>query len=50
MMLLVVATLAAFAGAFLGTLLLKKITFAFVQNLVTILLFLFAIALAMGLI
>lgn len=48
--LLVIATLAAFAGAFLGTLLLKKITFTLIQHLVTVLLLLLAIALAMGLI
>lgn len=48
--LLVVATLAAFAGAFLGTLLLKKITFSLIQKIVTIMLLLLAIALGAGLV
>jgi uncharacterized protein len=49
-LLLVVATLAAFAGAFLGTLLLKKITFSLIQKVVTIMLLLLAIALGAGLV
>jgi uncharacterized membrane protein YfcA len=48
--LLVVATLAAFAGAFLGTLLLKKITFSLIQKIVTIMLLLLAVALGAGLV
>jgi uncharacterized membrane protein YfcA len=48
--LLIVATLSAFAGALLGNLLLKKITLAIVQQMVTIMLILVAIALGAGLI
>lgn len=48
--LLIVATLAAFAGAFTGTLLLKKITFSFIQSVVTIMLILLAVALGLGLV
>lgn len=48
MTLLVVATLAAFAGAFTGTLLLKKITFSFMQKIVTVMLILLSVALALG--
>ena len=48
--LVIVATLAAFAGAFIGSLLLKKITFSYIQILVTIMILLLAIALGMGLI
>jgi uncharacterized protein len=48
--LLIVATLAAFAGAFTGTLLLKKITFSFIQRFVTIMLILLAVALGLGLV
>jgi uncharacterized protein len=48
--LLVVATLAAFAGAFLGTLVLKKITFSLIQRIVTIMLLLLAVALGAGLV
>lgn len=48
--LLIVATAAAFAGALLGNLLLKKITFSVVQKVVTVMLFLIAVALGMGLI
>lgn len=48
--LLIVATVAAFAGALLGNLLLKKITFSIIQKVVTVMLFLIAIALGAGLI
>jgi uncharacterized protein len=47
--LLMVATVAAFAGALLGNLLLKKITFSIIQKVVTVMLFLIAIALGVGL-
>lgn len=48
--LIIVASLAAFAGAFLGTLLLKKITFSLIQKFVTVMLILLAVALGMGLV
>jgi len=48
--LLVVASLAAFAGAIAGNLLLKKITLSFIQHMVTVMLLLLAVALGMGLI
>lgn len=48
--LIVSATLAAFAGAFIGNRLLKKITLDLIQRLVAILLILIALALATGLI
>jgi uncharacterized protein len=47
---LLVATLCAFAGAFLGTLLLKKITFSLIQKIVAVMLMLLAIALGTGLV
>lgn len=46
----VVATAAAFVGAYGGSRLLKKITIAAVQNIVTVLLLLIAVALGAGLI
>jgi uncharacterized protein len=49
-MLLVVATLAAFAGAFIGSQLLKKTTLAAIQTIVTVLLITIAVALGAGLI
>lgn len=48
--LIVSASLSAFAGAFIGNRLLKKITLDFIQRLVAILLILIALALATGLI
>ena len=48
--LLMVAILSAFAGAYLGSKALKKVTFGFVQGAVTIMIFLLAIALGIGLI
>lgn len=50
MKLLIAATLAAFAGAFAGNLLLKKVTFSFIQNIVTVMLMLLAVALGVGLV
>jgi uncharacterized protein len=49
-LLLIVAVLCAFAGAYLGSKALKKVTLHFVQNAVTIMIFLLAIALGLGLI
>lgn len=48
--LLVVTVLSAFAGAYLGSKVLKKVTLRFVQNAVTIMIFLLSIALAIGVI
>ncbi|MES2762770.1 MAG: sulfite exporter TauE/SafE family protein [Bacteroidota bacterium] len=48
--LIVCATVAAFAGAFFGSKLLKKVTIAFVQNMVGIMLLLFSILLGAGII
>lgn len=48
--LIVSATLAAFAGAFIGNKLLKKVTIKTVQILVAILLFIFSILLGLGII
>ncbi|MEH6308687.1 sulfite exporter TauE/SafE family protein [Olivibacter sp. SDN3] len=48
--LLMVATLAAFIGAFSGNLLLKKITLPFIQKMVTFMIVLLAVALGLGLI
>ena len=48
--LIIAATLAAIAGAFIGNLLLKKVTLSFIQVLITIMLFLIAIALGAGII
>lgn len=48
--LLVFSTLAAFAGAYFGSQLLKKLTIRWIQNVVSIALCLFAIALGAGLI
>lgn len=50
MLLLVVATVAAFAGAFSGNLLLKKVTLPIIQKIVTVMLILLALALGFGLI
>jgi hypothetical protein len=50
MMLVISATLAAIAGAFIGSKLLKKVTLRFVQILVAVLLILISIALGGGLI
>ena len=49
-LLLIVAVLSAFAGAYIGSKALKKVTLRFVQNVVTIMIFLLAIALGLGLI
>ena len=49
-LLLIVAVLSAFAGAYIGSKALKKVTLRFVQNAVTIMIFLLAIALGLGLI
>ncbi len=46
--LLATSTLAAFAGAYLGNRLLKKVTLPFVQKLVAILLLMIAVALGLG--
>lgn len=48
-LLLVVAVLAAFTGAFIGSKLLKKIKLAFIQWTVSLMIFILAIALAAGL-
>ena len=48
--LIIVATLAAFLGAFLGNKLLKKVTLQFVQTTVAILLILMSLGLGLGLI
>lgn len=48
--LLISATLAAIAGAFIGSRLLKKITLRFIQVLVAIMLMIISIALGLGLI
>jgi uncharacterized protein len=48
--LLLVATLAAITGAVLGNLLLKKLTFSVIQNIVTVMLLLLSVALGLGLI
>lgn len=48
--LLIVATLAAFVGAFSGNRLLKKITLPFIQKMVTFMIVLLAVALGLGLI
>lgn len=47
---LLCAVLSAFAGAFLGNKLLKKMTFTFLQYTVSVFIILFSIALAMGII
>ena len=47
---LLVATICAIAGAFLGTLLLKKITFSLIQKIVAVMLILLAVALGTGLV
>ena len=46
--LLVITVLSAFTGAYLGSKALKKVTLRFVQNTVTVLIFLLAIALGLG--
>lgn len=48
--LLICAIVAAFAGAWLGSKLLKKVTLAFVQYTVSILVFVLSVALAAGVI
>lgn len=48
--LLIATTLSAFAGAFIGNKLMKKITLKFVQRVVGVMLMLFSIALGLGLI
>jgi len=50
LILIIAATLAAIAGAFIGNKLLKKITLRFIQFLVAIMLFIIAIALGAGII
>ncbi len=50
LILIIAATMAAIAGAFIGSKLLKKITLRFIQVLVAIMLFLIAIALGAGII
>jgi uncharacterized membrane protein YfcA len=50
LILIIAATLAAIAGAFIGNKLLKKITLRFIQVLIAIMLFLIAIALGAGII
>lgn len=47
-LLITASVLSAFAGAYLGNLFLKKVTIKFVQNLVTIMLLLFAVLLGAG--
>jgi uncharacterized membrane protein YfcA len=48
--LLIIATLAAFAGAFAGNLLLKKVTLSFIQKVVTVMLILLSVALGASLV
>jgi len=48
--LVIIATLAAFAGAYIGNSLIKKITIKTLQNIVAVTLFLFALSLGMGII
>lgn len=50
LILIIAATMAAIAGAFIGSKLLKKITLRFIQVLVAIMLFLIAVALGAGII
>ncbi|MBN1789388.1 MAG: sulfite exporter TauE/SafE family protein [Bacteroidales bacterium] len=50
LILIIAATMAAIAGAFIGNKLLKKITLRFIQVLIAIMLFLIAIALGAGII
>jgi uncharacterized membrane protein YfcA len=47
---LIVAVLSAFAGSYLGSILLKKVTFSFVQWLTTVMIIILAIGLGTGLI
>lgn len=46
--LIIAATLSAFIGAFIGNKLLKKVTIAIVQDIVAIMIFIFALLLALG--
>jgi len=48
--LVIIATLAAFAGAYIGNSLINKITIKTLQNIVAVTLFLFALSLGMGII
>lgn len=48
--LIVVATLSAFVGVYFGTKLVKKVTIATIQNIVAVMLILFAVLLGMGII
>ncbi len=48
--LLIVAVLSAFTGAYFGSKALKKVTFGFIQGAVTVMIFLLAIALGIGII
>jgi hypothetical protein len=48
--LVLVATLSAFIGAYIGNVLLKKVTLKVVQNIVTVMLFILSIALGLGIV
>lgn len=48
--LVLVATLSAFIGAYIGNVLLKKVTLKIVQNIVTVMLFILSIALGLGIV
>ncbi len=48
--LVIAATMSAFAGAYIGSKLLKKVTLGIVQNIVTVMLIALSVAMAMGLI
>jgi uncharacterized membrane protein YfcA len=48
--LILVATLSAFSGAFIGSKLLKKVTVNFIQNLVAVMLLVFSVLLGLGII
>lgn len=48
--LVLVATLSAFIGAYMGNVLLKKVTLKVVQNIVTVMLFILSVALGLGIV
>ena len=48
--LVIAATMSAFAGAYIGSKLLKKVTLGIVQNIVTVMLIALSVAMAFGLI
>ena len=48
--LILVATISAFIGVYFGTKLVKKVTIATIQNIVAVMLVIFAVLLGMGLV